>query len=284
MEQLYDLKTIKVIKNDKIILNLNDISIFEGDQIGIIGANGAGKTTLVKILLNRMDYIGMMDKRIGDKKLGVHLQENNLNDYLKVKELIEICINKEIESISNNKYFLSLKIECIKNKLIKELSGGEKQKLILLLTFIQEPDVLFFDEPTTGLDYETRIEIVDNIKKICSNKTLILVSHYFNEIEMLTKKLLILDEGECLYFGNIDSLLNSFSEYYVYDLTDVNNEEYNKSGLTINVGLKRYLLTNLLLDIPREKMNLEIAYKVLIENKKMGKPIRWGGNEVFNNC
>ncbi len=272
MEDVFNLKNVSVTKQGQKILNVENLQISIEDKIGIIGSNGAGKTTLEKVLLDRIDFTGEVKRNINNKKVGVHLQKNEFNDFLKVKELLEICFNITINKFKNDDLYSELGIDKIKNKKIKNLSGGEQQKLVLFIIFNSNPDIIFLDEPTTGLDYEMRSNIINYIKKFGINKTIILVSHYFSEIEALADKVIILEKGNVYYNGDIKKLIQKYTKYNVYNFDDL--DKLPSKYLEYTLGLKKYILSSQKLNVKKVEIDLEHAYKLLmLEGEK---------NEIFD--
>ncbi len=215
--ELATFSDIKVCAGNKKILNIKKMKIYKGDRIGIIGENGSGKTTFQKLLLNMLslDFKGERKVNFDLKDIGVHLQHSNYNDLLKVKEYVYLITkNKKIDE-----YMKRIKIDSIWNKKIGALSGGELQRLNIYLVTFNKPDILFFDEPTTGLDFQTRKNVLKLINEVSEDKTLFLISHYFEEIRNLTDKIMVLHKGDILFFGSQKDYLNMFTEYKIVKLS-----------------------------------------------------------------
>jgi len=210
----------KVCKNYKTKKALEDVSlsIKEGELFGLLGVNGAGKTTLIKILcgltkktsgtakINEFD----LDKDIDKIKEVVDIspQETAVANNLTVKENLEFFAN-----IYNNNKEEKLKeiIETfglgeVLNQRAKTLSGGYKRRLSIAIALISNPKILFLDEPTLGLDVFARRELWKIIKTLQNKITIILTSHYLEEVENLCDRVAILSKGKLLQIGTIKQI------------------------------------------------------------------------------
>lgn len=215
---IFSLENVRVRVKDKMILDLKDrsIHITEGDVIGIIGENGAGKTTFIRVLLDLIKFEGKVERNISFQSIGVQMQKNGFSGLIKVYELISFICNSSIKKMQLMEKMRDFQIEHLLNKRVESLSGGELQRLTLFLVMYRDPEVLIFDEITTGLDYQTRQMVLSYLKKIMHNKTALIVTHYYEEVEKLANKLLILYHGRLLDYGSIDYLFEKnqiFSSY-----------------------------------------------------------------------
>lgn len=210
--------------NEKTILNNINICINEGERIAICGPNGAGKSTLINIILN-IPGIGFNPKKYkisGNientlfstrdyKQVKVHLQNSMIsyNFYLKVNELLTLCFGKNLPMEWIEKLGLTNKLN---NKVIT-LSGGELQKLNLMLVIASNPKVIFLDEMTTGLDYEAKKQIIAYLKEYLSQSrsTLIFVTHYLEEITELVSKIIFINEGTIVEQGDLNKMFHKYN-------------------------------------------------------------------------
>ena len=223
------INNLKVKYEDEVALNIKEpLTIEKGERIGIIGSNGAGKSTLVKAILGIINYDGVINSDIKPEEMSVHLQENNYVDTMKIKYVIEGILNTKI---SKNKRLLELINffdfnDCL-NKKYPGLSGGQKQRLTIILVLMQDSPLVFFDEVTSGLDFETRQQLMLKINQWYKNKntTILIVSHYYEELEQIAKKILILDKGNIVDFGYKEEL---FKKYCGESVIVVDNTEKNK--------------------------------------------------------
>ena len=216
-----DIITINnVCKNYKSKKALDNVSlnIKKGELFGLLGVNGAGKTTLIKILC------GLTKKTSGEITI------NNLNldtEMHKIKEIIDI--SPQETSVANNltvkenlEFFANIynnnktdiiddiiktfNLSEVLNQRAKTLSGGYKRRLSVAIALISKPQILFLDEPTLGLDVFARRELWNIIKKLKKDITIILTSHYLEEIESLCDRVAILSNGKLLTTGTIDQI------------------------------------------------------------------------------
>lgn len=205
---LLELQQVSVEKKDRTILDLKnvDISIAKGDKIGIIGSNGSGKTTMIRVILNLINYKGTVHRHIQTKDVGIQMQHNQFSDLMKVKEIISLVCNCSLADSRIQEGLQRFNLQRLVDKRLSYLSGGEKQRLTIFLVIFHNPSLLIFDEITSGLDFDSRNSIIKLIQSLTSDKTLLIVSHYFEEIEKLADKLLILDDGKLLAFDTIENL------------------------------------------------------------------------------
>ena len=209
-----------VCKNYKLKKALDNVSlsIKQGELFGLLGVNGAGKTTLIKILcgltrktsgtitINNFN----LDKEIDKIKeiIDISPQETSVANNLTVKENLEffanIYNNNDVKTI--NEIIDIFNLNEVLNQRAKTLSGGYKRRLSIAIALISKPKILFLDEPTLGLDVFARRELWNIIKKLQKNITIILTSHYLEEIENLCDRVAILSNGKLLKTGTIEEI------------------------------------------------------------------------------
>ena len=226
---MINIENLEVKYGNKKALSIEKLNIKKGEKVGIIGSNGAGKSTLIKAILDIVNYSGDIKKDIDTKDIAVHMQFNNYAETVSVKDIIELVIGEKTEKneiVKDLIKFFDFE-ECLK-KNYKKLSGGQKQRLTLILVMAQNSSLTIFDEVTSGLDFETRQKLMKKLKDWYKDKdtTLILVSHYYEELENLVDKLLILDKGEVIDFGDKKEL---FKKYCGNIVLIINNTKDNKN-------------------------------------------------------
>lgn len=211
---LVNIERLKVQYGKSIALDITTpLQIEEGDRIGIIGSNGAGKSTLVKSLLGLIDYEGLIHSRIKPSEMAAHMQSNNYTDSMAVKYIMEAILATKIKT--NHKLQELIQFfdfeQCL-NKKYKALSGGQKQRFTIILVMMQEAPLTFYDEVTSGLDFETRQKLVEKLVQWYQDKdaSLCVVSHYYEELEQLANKLLLLDHGKVIAFGTKEDLFRQY--------------------------------------------------------------------------
>ncbi len=193
--------------------------VLEGEIFGLLGPNGAGKSTTLEIIETLRDKTSgkvMVDNFDLDKEpdkikkiIGVQLQASGFYPGLNLTELIQLFGGLYNQPVNTNELLelVNLK-EKAKNK-YKELSGGQKQRFSIATTLINQPKIIFLDEPTTGLDPQARRNLWDLVKGI-RNKgtTVIITTHYMDEAEQLCDRVAIMDEGKIIALDTPDKLID----------------------------------------------------------------------------
>ena len=207
----------KNYKSKKALENVS-LSIKQGELFGLLGVNGAGKTTLIKILCGLTRKTSgtitinnfSLDEEIDKIKeiIDISPQETSVANNLTVKENLEffanIYNNNDVKTI--NEIIDIFNLNEVLNQRAKTLSGGYKRRLSIAIALISKPKILFLDEPTLGLDVFARRELWNIIKKLQKNITIILTSHYLEEIENLCDRVAILSNGKLLKIGTIEEI------------------------------------------------------------------------------
>ena len=205
------------------------ICIENGDRIGIIGSNGAGKSTMKKSILGLVPYQGKIYCTLQPKQIATHMQFNEYTDNMPVRYIMEailqtrIAKNKELQELIDYFEFGG----CLKKRYSK-LSGGQKQRFTIIMILMQDAPLTFYDEVTSGLDFETRQKLVEELVEWYRGKdsSLCIVSHYYEELEQLADKLLILDQGRVVDFGYREELFQKYCKraVIVLDASEKNKE------------------------------------------------------------
>jgi ABC-2 type transport system ATP-binding protein len=218
-----------LIKRYSNLLAVDEISfeVYEGEIFGMVGPNGAGKTTTIECIegLRRPDsgsvqVLGMDPRQDGytlREQIGIQLQESALPDRIKVWEAMEMFATFYPKTVDWNALLEQLGlIEKRKSAFIK-LSGGQKQRLFIALALINDPEVVFLDELTTGLDPKARRAIWDLVLDIRDRgKTVFLTTHFMEEAERLCNRVAIVDQGKIVALDTPSNLIRSLgSEYRV---------------------------------------------------------------------
>ena len=189
-----------------------DLEVQPGEVFGLLGPNGAGKTTTIEILEGLRPRTsgdvqvlgldpGLQSDAIKDR-IGVCLQATNLPDKMKVFEALELFGAFYTKHTDHDKLLKRLQLWEKKDALYKSLSGGQKQRVALALALLNEPSLLFLDEPTTGLDPQVRLEIHGVIQELKQDKRSILITtHYIEEAERLCDRVAIIDAGKIIEQG-----------------------------------------------------------------------------------
>ncbi|MFL6583219.1 MAG: ABC transporter ATP-binding protein [Chthoniobacterales bacterium] len=200
-----------------------EFEVHSGEVFGLLGPNGAGKTTTVEILeglrprsAGEVRVLGLDPDRqklqLKDR-IGVCLQATNLPDKIRVTEAIELFAAFYSRNADGEALLKRLQLWEKKDSAYATLSGGQKQRLAIALALINEPQLLFLDEPTTGLDPQVRLEIRDLIEELRAEKrTILMTTHYIEEAERLCDRVAILDGGEIIALGSPRELQEKSAE------------------------------------------------------------------------
>ena len=212
-------------------------SVKKGTCFGLLGPNGAGKTTAIEIIegITASDGGSILYKNrpIGrdfHKETGIQFQATALQDFLTVKETLQL-FHKLYPNPSN---FDEIVEECsLKNLLSRDnrkLSGGQRQRLLVAIALVNQPELLFMDEPTTGLDPQARRNFWNMVEKIkLRNTTLILTTHYMEEADFLCDEIAIMDKGKIIAYGEPKQLIAQHFKEIVLELpeAEVKNHALN---------------------------------------------------------
>ncbi len=189
-----------------------DFEVRAGEVFGLLGPNGAGKTTTVEILeglrtrtSGRVRVLGC-DPEVQTRKLkdrvGVCLQATRLQDKIKVREAMELFAAFYTRTVDSAQLLKRLQLWEKREAFYSQLSGGQKQRLALALALLNDPQTLFLDEPSTGLDPQARLEIRDLVQGLRrEQRTILLTTHYIEEAEKLCDRVAIVDEGRIVAMG-----------------------------------------------------------------------------------
>src|SRR4249920_3126897 len=220
-----------ILQVDNLVKHYGDVhavrgvsfSVDEGEVFGLLGPNGAGKTTTVEILEGLRDpdsgfvRVCGFDPQVNARELkheiGAALQATSLPDKLRVMEALRLFASfykrrRDLEDLLKR-----FGLEEKRNTFYSKLSGGQKQRLALAMALVNDPRVLFFDEPTAGLDPQVRREIYDIIDELRrEKKTIVMTTHYIEEAERLCDRVAIVDHGKVIVQGTPRELKQSSAD------------------------------------------------------------------------
>ncbi len=197
-----------------------DLEIATGECFGLLGPNGAGKTTTVEILegllapsAGDVEVLGMRwgsQERALRERIGVSLQQTHLPDRLSVSEILEMFRALYVKRRDVADLLAVVALEDKKKAHYQKLSGGQKQRLAVACALAGDPDLLFLDEPTTGLDPQSRLQLWDVVQSFKSKgRTVLLTTHYMDEAERLCDRIAIIDHGKRIAQGTPAELIES---------------------------------------------------------------------------
>ena len=196
-----------------------DFDVFGGEIFGLLGPNGAGKTTTVEILEGlrapdggEVSVLGIDAARHADAlkpRIGVSLQTAALYPKLTVTEVLDLFRSFYPRSRSTADLIDALELGERRHAQTRALSGGQRQRLAVALALVNDPELIFLDEPTTGLDPAARRSLWDLVLKLkADGRTVLLTTHYMEEAELLCDRLAIMDHGRILELGTVDELVS----------------------------------------------------------------------------
>ncbi|MEC9490620.1 MAG: ABC transporter ATP-binding protein [Halanaerobiales bacterium] len=221
-------KAVEIINLEKSYGSLKAVAgisfyVKKGQIFTLLGPNGAGKTTTIEILegLKEKDggeiiFFGETVAKISRKEkeeIGVLLQKNNYIEKIKVKEILKMFSSFYKKSLSTSDILKKIALEDKKDSFVENLSGGQQQRLSIGLALINDPKILYLDEPTTGLDPQARRKLwglIKDLKK--AGKTIFLTTHYMEEAERLSDYVYIMDQGKIIADGSPENLIDNLGK------------------------------------------------------------------------
>src|SRR5213594_4170132 len=211
-----------------------DLEVRAGECFGLLGPNGAGKTTTVEILEGILDASGgdveVLGLRWGRddaalrERLGVSLQETKLADKLTVEETVALFSSFYRKGRPARDVMADVGLIEKRGAWVVKLSGGQRQRLAVACALVGDPDLLFLDEPTTGLDPQSRRQIWEIIRDLRRRgRTILLTTHYMDEAERLCDRVAVVDHGRVIALGSPAELIASLKGEHVVEFA-VNGE------------------------------------------------------------
>lgn len=214
------------------LVAVNDISfeVQHGEIFGMLGPNGAGKTTTLEIIEGLQEptsgktwVLGFDSHKESEQvkqKIGVQLQASSYFDFLTLREILNLFASFYGHTVDADAMLDSVGLLEKRNSLVKYLSGGQKQRFSMVASLVNDPEIVFLDEPTTGLDPQARRHLWDFIKDINSQgKTVILTTHYIEEAQLLCDRVAIIDVGRIIALDTPGNLIHSLKLRYRINLT-----------------------------------------------------------------
>ncbi len=216
-----------------------DLSVRRGEVFGLLGPNGAGKTTTVEICEGLLEatsgevsILGKSWARNGQalrERIGVSLQETKFLEKQTVWELLQLFASFYGNPRTSEEAIATVSLEEKRNTRYIKLSGGQKQRLAVACALIGKPDLLFLDEPTTGLDPQSRRQLWDVVYAFRdAGGTVLLTTHYMEEAAALCDRLMIIDHGKSIAEGTPKSLVNSLGAGHIVEVeTDFEPQQFD---------------------------------------------------------
>jgi ABC-2 type transport system ATP-binding protein len=223
-------RNLRKVYKDVVAVDGIDLEVLPGECFGLLGPNGAGKTTTIEICegltesdSGDVEVLGLRwasDALALRQRLGIQLQETQLADKLTVAETVRLFRSFYDQGPTPDEVIALVQLDEKRNARIIALSGGQKQRLALACALVGGPDLLFLDEPTTGLDPQARRQLwdlIDEFKR--AGKTILLTTHYMEEAERLCDRVGIMDHGKVIALGTPAELIASIGVSHLVEFS-----------------------------------------------------------------
>ncbi len=213
-----------------------DFQVIKGEIFALLGVNGAGKTTALECIEGLREYDS--GSIIVNGKMGIQMQSASLPAHIRPMEAIKLFA-KWNQTKADPSMLVALGIDELAKKQYIQLSTGQKRRLHLALALIGNPDIIFLDEPTAGLDVEGRVSLHAQIRQLkAQGKTIVLASHDMAEVESLCDRIGILHDGIIAFLGTMEELTAKVGRHYTICIKTEQKEEYFESDDIGNTLLK----------------------------------------------
>jgi len=248
MGAVIEVQELRKIYGDRVAVDGISFDVYEGEIFGMVGPNGAGKTTTIECLegLRRPDdgtirVLGMDPQREGlrlRRRIGIQLQEGSLPDRMQVEEAMVLFAAFYPRPTSPQGLLERLGLAALRRVPFGQLSGGQKQRLFIALALVGNPELVFLDELTTGLDPHARRAMWDLVREIrAEGRTVFLTTHYMEEAERLCDRVAIMDRGRLVALDTPERLIRSLgAEHRVIFTADM---AFDSSSLMNLPGVSR---------------------------------------------
>lgn len=259
MTNALEVRGLRKSYGEKAVLKGIDLSVSRGDIFALLGVNGAGKTTALACIEGLRKYDGGTISVNG--RIGIQLQSAALPAHIKGAEAVELFARWNRKT-ADHSMLAALDTGSIAGKRYQEMSTGQKRRLHLALALICDPDIVFLDEPTAGLDVEGRISLHRYIRELkARGKTIVLATHDMAEVESLCDSIAILRDGRIAFAGTVTELTEKIGKHYNIQIrTDQGTETYGTGDIetSLTAILKSYQEKNAVIqDIRVDRGSLE---------------------------
>ena len=242
MTTALEVKNINKKYKNKVVLNDINFSIQSGEIVALIGKNGAGKSTLINIITKLIQQDSGQSKIFEKEKfdrnlIGVMMQENISLDRITVKEIIKLTRTYYRNPMSYQVILALSELQNYTNHPMDKLSGGQKRKLQFALTLAGNPDLIFLDEPTVGMDAESRTKFwkhIDELKK--QGKTFLITSHYLEELGKVANRFIFLHNQKIIFDGSLNEMGKQLKMVQVTFNSELIEDIFNKLPAVLRVS------------------------------------------------
>lgn len=239
-----DIRSLRKRFGDVVAVDGLDLQVGMGECFGLLGPNGAGKTTTIEICegllapdsgdVTILGHTWKADGHALRQKLGAQLQESQFSDKLTVAETLALFRSFYVQGFPVDELIAQVRLEEKRHARVSELSGGQKQRLSVACALAGNPELVFLDEPTNGLDPEGRTRMLDLVLKVRAelDTSVVLASHLLQDVERVADQLVILDKGEVKAAGSMAGLRKMLARRFELRFLDpLNPEQEGELGL-----------------------------------------------------
>lgn len=251
--------------------------VIQGRCLGLLGPNGAGKTTTIEMMegilpptSGKILFKGQPLQKSYYHNIGIQFQHTAIQDFLTVKETLVLFSSFYQKTLAIADLIQTCALEEIIDRDTRKLSGGQRQRLLLALAIINDPEIIFLDEPTTGLDPQSRRnfwQLINNIK--AQNKTILLTTHYMDEAESLCDDILFIDQGKIILQGTPQSMLSQHFNGVIISLPLLCLHQLEKSNLAFERKNNRVEILTTHTDSTIKQL---LDHQVLLDDLQIRKP------------
>jgi ABC-2 type transport system ATP-binding protein len=242
-------RNLRKAYKDVVAVNGIDLEVQAGECFGLLGPNGAGKTTTIEICegltepdAGEVEVLGLRwssDAHALRQRLGIQLQETQLADKLTVAETVRLFRSFYKQGPEPDSLIALVQLEEKRNARVIALSGGQKQRLALACALVGDPDLLFLDEPTTGLDPQARRQVWELIAEFKSaGRTILLTTHYMEEAERLCDRVAIMDHGTVIAQGTPLELIASIGVSHLVEVSSGDGRPVDLAAVRAIAGVR----------------------------------------------
>ncbi|MDE6441169.1 MAG: ABC transporter ATP-binding protein [Clostridia bacterium] len=231
MDNIIEIRDLQKSYGANAVLKGINLTVRKGEILALLGVNGAGKTTTLECIEGLRAYDSGTITING--KIGIQLQSSSLQAHIRPMEAVKLFA-KWNKTAPDNEILNALKIPELSTKKYADLSTGQKRRLHLALALIGNPDIIFLDEPTAGLDVEGRVSLHEQIRALKSQgKTIILASHDMAEVEHLCDRIAVLREGKIAFVGTVDEFTAIGGNRHIIRIKTADGQkEYQTENIT----------------------------------------------------
>jgi ABC-2 type transport system ATP-binding protein len=258
------------------------MSLQPGEVVALLGPNGAGKTTAVKLLLGLLRptegtatvFGRSPSEREARQRIGAMLQVARVPETLTAGEYLDLFRSYYPQPLPVDEIVASAGLEGIENRQFKDMSGGQKQRMLFALAICGNPDLVFLDEPTLGMDIETRHNLWKRVRALAdAGKTVLLTTHYLEEADTLADRILVIAQGSVIAEGTPSEIkgrvsgrkircITKLTDGFLEQIPGVEGVERVGAGVTLSVGSAENVL-RAMLDADAELHSLEVTSPAL---------------------